>query len=240
MHEAVLGLIRRETEHARAGRAARIIAKMNSLVDPDVIEALYAASQAGVQVDLIVRGICCLRPGIPGISDRIRVISIVDRFLEHSRITSFENGGSPEVYLSSADWMPRNFQSRVEVMWPVEDRALASSIRDEILATMLADNVKARIMYADGHYEKRVPAEGEPLTRSQQRFLEMARERARQSRMSPAGSPFRLRAAASRSHAREANNEELPPVRAVDPSEVATGDHSESRAALKKKRRSQT
>jgi polyphosphate kinase len=239
MHESLLGLIRRETEHARAGRPARIVAKMNSLVDPDVIDALYGASQAGVQVDLIIRGICCLRAGMPGISDRIRVISIVDRFLEHARITTFENGGSPEVYLASADWMPRNFQSRVEVMWPVEDRALANIIRDEILATMLADNVKARVMRADGHYEKRAPVEGEPTIRSQQRFLEAAKEKARQSRMSPAGSPFRLRAAASRSHARQENIEDVPPVRAVDPSEVATGDRSESRAALKKKRKSE-
>lgn len=238
MHESILGLIRRETEHARAGRPARIIAKMNSLVDPDVIDALYGASQAGVNVDLIIRGICCLRAGMPGISDRIRVVSIVDRFLEHARITSFENGGSPEVYLASADWMPRNFQSRVEVMWPIEDRALASQIRDEILATMLSDNVKCRVMRPDGHYERRVALDGEPLVRSQQRFVELTREKTRQSRMTPAGSPFRLRAAASRVHAADTLHEaHAPHVASVHPE--ATSDRPEGRGASsgKKKRK---
>jgi polyphosphate kinase len=233
LHESLLALIRRETEHARAGRPAHIIAKMNSLVDPDVIDALYAASQAGVQIDLIVRGICCLRPGLPGVSDRIRVLSIVDRFLEHARITMFENGGAPEVYLASADWMPRNFLRRVEVMWPIEDKVLASVVRDEILATMLADNVKARVMRPDGFYERRSPADGEPALRSQQRFLELSRERARASRMTPAGSPFRLRAAASRSQS-EPSVEDTA-LRAVDPSEVASRDRVER--VLKKKRK---
>ncbi len=237
MHESLLGLIRREAEHARAGRPARIVAKMNSLVDPDVIDALYAASQAGVTVDLVIRGICCLRAGLPGVSDRIRVVSIVDRFLEHARITTFENGGAPEVYLASADWMPRNFQSRVEVMWPIEDRALANIIRDEILATMLADTAKCRLMRPDGHYERRVPAEGEPVLRSQQRFLELAREKTRQSRMTPAGSPFRLRAAASRSRSDESYNDDAPPVRAVDASEASASDRPEGRSASQKKKR---
>jgi polyphosphate kinase len=198
LHETVLGLIKRETDHARAGRPARIVAKMNSLVDPDVIEALYAASQAGVAIDLIVRGICCLRPGVAGVSEKIRVISVVDRFLEHARIVSFDNGGTPEAYLASADWMPRNFQRRVEVMWPIEDKALASVVRDEILAITLADNVKARVMRPDGTYERRTLAEHESPVRSQQRFLELVRERARASRMVPSGSPFHLRAAAIR------------------------------------------
>lgn len=198
LHETVLGLIKRETDHARAGRPARIVAKMNSLVDPDVIEGLYAASQAGVQVDLIVRGICCLRPGVPGVSERIRVFSIVDRFLEHARIVCFDNGGTPESYLASADWMPRNFQRRVEVMWPIEDKALATVIREEILAIMLADNVKSRIMRPDGFYERRTVNEHESPVRSQQRFVELCRERSRASRLVTGGSPFRLRVAASR------------------------------------------
>jgi polyphosphate kinase len=171
---------------------------MNSLVDPDVIDALYVASQAGVSIDLLVRGICCLRPGMPGVSERIRVISVVDRFLEHSRIIGFENGGAPELFLASADWMPRNFQRRVEVMWPIEDKTLAAYVRDEILGISLADNVKARVMRADGTYERRVPAEGETPVRSQQRFMELARERARASRLSVPVSPFRLLSFAER------------------------------------------
>lgn len=237
LHESLLALIHREAEHARAGRPARIVAKMNSLVDPDVIDALYAASQVGVQVDLIVRGICCLRPGMPGVSDRIRVFSIVDRFLEHARITMFDNGGAPEVYLASADWMPRNFQRRVEVMWPIEDKSLSTLIRDEILATMLADNVKARVMRPDGYYERRPIAEGEPLLRSQQRFLELSRERARASRMTAAsGSPFRLRAAASRGRSDEAREE---PVMSMDDGHSESESERDGRdgRAKKKKRK---
>ena len=117
-------LIEREADHAQAGRPARIIAKMNSLVDPQIIETLYAASAAGVKIDLVVRGICCLRPGLPGVSENIRVISILDKYLEHSRITYFQNDGQPEVFLSSADWMPRNFRRRVELMFPIEDPSL--------------------------------------------------------------------------------------------------------------------
>jgi len=179
LHEAVLGLIARETEHARAGRESRIVAKMNSLVDADVITALYQASQAGVSVDLLVRGICCLRPGVPGVSDNIRVRAIVDRFLEHARCFYFKNGGSEEVYGSSADWMPRNFRRRVEVMYPILDDSLRRRVIDEILGTMWKDNVKAWSLRPDGSYARLV-AKDEEAVRSQQRFVDITRERARE------------------------------------------------------------
>src|SRR5262249_58034053 len=127
----------REAENARAGRQARIIAKMNSIVDPGIIETLYKASADGVRIDLLIRGICCLRPGLPGISENIRVISILDKYLEHSRITYFLNDGQPEVFLSSADWMPRNFRRRVELMFPIEDPPLRARIIDRIRAVVL-------------------------------------------------------------------------------------------------------
>lgn len=147
-----LTLIGRETEHARKGRPARIIAKMNALVDLKTIDALYEASQAGVEIDLIVRGMCTLRPGLRGLSDRIRVRSIVGRFLEHSRIFWFENGGSPEIFSGSADWMQRNLYERCEVIFPVVDPASASRLRNEILEAYLRDDVKARLMQPDGCY----------------------------------------------------------------------------------------
>ncbi|MFZ5895286.1 MAG: polyphosphate kinase 1 [Myxococcota bacterium] len=178
LHEAVLGLIARETAHALNGRPAQIVAKMNSLVDADVIAALYAASQAGVEVDLLVRGICCLRPGVPGISERIRVKAVIDRFLEHARIFYFKNGGSEEVYCSSADWMPRNFRRRVEVMFPVCDSALKTRVVTEILQTMREDSAKSWVLRDKGNYERERAPEGGGV-RSQQRFIEMARERAR-------------------------------------------------------------
>jgi polyphosphate kinase len=152
--EKSLGLITREAEHARQGRPARIIAKMNSLLDKNIIAALYRASQAGVQVDLIVRGICALRPGVRGVSDRIRVRSIVGRFLEHSRIFYFSNGGEEEIYTGSADWMPRNLYERVEVLTPIRDPLLRDRIRQEILQVYLADNIKARVLKPDGTYER--------------------------------------------------------------------------------------
>jgi polyphosphate kinase len=145
-------LIEREAEHAREGRPARIIAKMNSLVDKDMIECLYRASQAGVEIDLLVRGMCSLRPGLRGTSHRIRVRSIVGRFLEHSRIFCFENGGEPEVFLGSADWMSRNLHERVEVLFPLKDRLLRERVLHEILAAYLADNLKARFLQKDGRY----------------------------------------------------------------------------------------
>jgi polyphosphate kinase len=150
--EKCIGLIERETENARLGRPARIIAKFNSLLDNDIIQALYRASQAGVEIELLVRGICALRPGIRGISDRIRVRSIVGRFLEHSRIYYFENGGEPEVYLGSADWMPRNLHERVEVLFPLKNPLLRDRVVHEILAAYLADNVKTRFLQNDGRY----------------------------------------------------------------------------------------
>jgi polyphosphate kinase len=150
--EKCLALIGRETEHARAGRPARIIAKMNALLDKNIVTALYRASQAGVEIDLIVRGICSLRPGVRGTSSRIRVRSIVGRFLEHSRIFYFENGGENEIYLGSADWMPRNLYDRVEVLVPVRHPLLRDRILQEMLHAYLADNRKARILESDGTY----------------------------------------------------------------------------------------
>src|SRR5580658_9998473 len=152
MAESFLGLIRREAEHAKAGRPAHIIAKMNALLEPSVIEALYQASQAGVQIDVIVRGLSILRPGVKGLSENIRVRSIVGRFLEHSRIFHFANGGDDEFYLGSADWMPRNLFERCEVAFPVRDPAVKARIHDEILPAYLADTVKARIQQPDGLY----------------------------------------------------------------------------------------
>jgi len=152
MAESFLGLIRRESEHAQAGRPAHIVAKMNALLEPSVIEALYQASQSGVEIDLIVRGLSILRPGVKGLSEHIRVRSIVGRFLEHSRIYHFANGGSDEVFLGSADWMPRNLFERCEVVFPVRDPAAMLRIHNEILPALLADTVKARIQQPDGTY----------------------------------------------------------------------------------------
>jgi polyphosphate kinase len=150
--EKTLALIAREAEHARQGRPARIIAKMNSLLDKIVVQELYRASQAGVEIDLIVRGICALRPGLRGVSDHIRVRSIVGRFLEHSRIFYFANGGAEEIYLGSADWMSRNLYQRVEVLFPVHDPALRERIRREVLEAYLQDTSKARLLRPDGSY----------------------------------------------------------------------------------------
>lgn len=154
--------IDREAEHARAGKPARLVFKMNALVDAEMIEALYLASQAGVQVDLIVRGICCLRPGLPNISENITVISIVGRFLEHTRAFYFANNGSPELYLGSADLMPRNLDRRVEVLFPVENPTIREHIYQDILLLQLADNVQARRLNGDGIWER---VRGEPRKR---------------------------------------------------------------------------
>jgi polyphosphate kinase len=178
LHEAVLGLIAREAEHARAGRPSGIVAKMNSLVDPDVIAALYGAAQAGVPIDLLVRGICCLRPGVEGISDKIRVHTVIDRFLEHARIFHFKNGGNDEVFCSSADWMPRNFRRRVEVMFPILDDVLRQRMIEEVLGLMRSDTAKGWLLGPNGQYTRCAPREGG--VRSQHRFMELARERARE------------------------------------------------------------
>jgi polyphosphate kinase len=158
--EHCLALIARETEHARRGRSAHIIAKMNALLDQNIIMALYRASQAGVEIDLIVRGMCALRPGIKGVSDHIRVRSIVGRMLEHSRIFYFQNGGEEEIYLGSADWMPRNLYERVEVMFPIKDALLRERVRREILESYLADTLKARLLQKDGTYVRTWQAQG--------------------------------------------------------------------------------
>ncbi|MBN1286890.1 MAG: polyphosphate kinase 1 [Anaerolineae bacterium] len=164
-------LIDREIAHARAGREARLIFKMNALVDAPMIQKLYEASMAGTEIDLLVRGICCLRPGLEGISENIRVTSVVGRFLEHSRIYYFRNGGDAEVYLGSADLMPRNLDRRVEAIFPVADEDIKRRLTDEILAVSMADTVKARRLLPDGTYERAAPApSAEPLN-SQQWFL---------------------------------------------------------------------
>jgi polyphosphate kinase len=173
LSDRIVDLIAREAAHARRGEPARIVAKMNSLVDPRVIRGLYEASQAGVEIELLVRGICCLRPGVPGVSERIRVTSVVDRFLEHSRIFAFGAGARTEVYLSSADWMPRNFVRRIEVMVPVQDPALRARVIDQILGIELRDNVKARRLRPDGSLER--PAAAGPPLRCQLALLEAAR-----------------------------------------------------------------
>ena len=167
-----LSLIEREKEHAKNGRPARIIAKMNSLCDPGIIEALYDASEAGVEIDLIVRGICCLRAGIKGLSEHIRVRSIVGTFLEHSRIFYFENNGNAEYYMGSADWMPRNLDKRVEILFPVEDPILQEEIY-HILHIQLSDTKKAHLLMPDGQYVK-VDQRGKTPLNSQLYFCEEA------------------------------------------------------------------
>jgi polyphosphate kinase len=169
--ESFIRLIHRETEHGAAGRPAHIIAKMNSLLETGIVEALYAASQAGVQIDLIVRGICSLRPGVKGMSENIRVRSIIGRFLEHSRIFYFMNGGQEELYCGSADWMPRNLFERCEVVFPIRDAQIGARIRKEILAALLADQLKARTLNASGVYQRVSQSEGRKAAFSAQDFF---------------------------------------------------------------------
>ncbi|MFT4691370.1 MAG: polyphosphate kinase 1 [Verrucomicrobiia bacterium] len=177
LHDRMLEFINREREHAERGLPGRIIVKMNSLVDPEAIEALYRASQAGVRVDLIIRGICCLRPGVKGVSENICVRSIIDRFLEHSRVFYFDNARQPELYIGSADWMPRNFFRRIETVFPIEDGRLRDRILSELIDVSLADNSKARVMRSNGSYRIPELEKGVAARRSQAQFIELSSPR---------------------------------------------------------------
>jgi polyphosphate kinase len=174
MRDRFVAMIRREAEHARAGQEARIVAKLNAIQDGELIAELYAASQAGVTIDLIVRGICCLRPGLPGVSEHIRVQSIIGRFLEHSRAFYFRNGGEEEIYIASADWMPRNLDRRIEAATPIIDPQQRRQLRD-LLFMLLEDNRQAWDLRPDGSYVQRVPAPGEEERASQRILVEAAR-----------------------------------------------------------------
>lgn len=177
LHKFLMERIRREADEARAGRPARIMARMNSLSEPKIIRSLYEASQAGVEIDLLVRGICCLRPGIPGVSESIRVRSVVGRFLEHSRIFFFHAAGKEEVYCSSADWMPRNLFSRVETCFPVEEPSLKKRVIREGLRKYFKDNVQAWLLHWDGRYYRETPRKGDPPRAAQEILLsELASE----------------------------------------------------------------
>jgi polyphosphate kinase len=162
LRKTIVARVREQTARARAGQPARIFAKLNALVDPELIRELYAASRAGVEVDLVVRGVCCLRPGVPGVSERIRVRSLIGRFLEHERVFLFGPEGEEDFFLSSADWMPRNLDRRVEVLFPVTNEAVRTRIRNECLLPLELDNQRVYEMAADGTYRRRRPAEGEP------------------------------------------------------------------------------
>jgi polyphosphate kinase len=173
MRDRLLGFIEREMEHHKAGRPARIIAKINSLTDTKIIRKLYEASQTGVPIDLIVRGVCSLRPGVPGMSDTIDVISIVGRFLEHSRILYFANGGEEDIYIGSADWMLRNIDRRVELLAPIEDARLKKHLKEEVLDLCLRDNVKARRLLLNGNYQRVPCPDGNERIDSQSRFMNL-------------------------------------------------------------------
>ena len=177
LRQRMEALIEREIEIHRRGEQGHLIFKMNALVDKPMIQALYRASMAGVKIDLIVRGICCLRPNLEGVSENIRVVSIVGRFLEHSRVFYFRNGGNDEIYLGSADLMPRNINRRVEVLFPLEDASLVRYLRDEVLAEYLMDNVKARDMRSDGTYERVSPGQKENPLNIQSYLLNECQER---------------------------------------------------------------
>jgi polyphosphate kinase len=179
MRQRITALIENEARAAKEGRPARLLFKMNSLVDPDMIRALYDASRAGVKIDLIIRGICCLRPALDGLSENIRVVSVIGRFLEHSRAYYFANGGAdggPAIYLGSADLMQRNLDRRVEVLFPIEDPELRASIRDDILEVDLRDRVKAWELNSDGSWTRVKPIVDETPINAQQHFLEVRRQ----------------------------------------------------------------
>src|SRR5919204_2605826 len=208
LHSRLIQLIERERDNALAGKPARIVAKLNALVDHEIIEKLYEASCAEVTVDLVVRGICCLRPKIPELSENIRVISIVGRFLEHSRIYYFENAGAPLVYVSSADWMPRNFFRRIEVAFPIGTPTLRDQLIKEVIPTFLHDRVKARELQPDGTYRRLKPEGPEPRRQAQWQFREVSRERIKKSD----GSRKRLRV------------DKLIPIAVANPKPVAPSD----------------
>jgi polyphosphate kinase len=184
MREKILLLIRREADWARTGQASEILAKMNSLVDSKIIQEFYAASKAGVKILMNVRGICCLRPGVAGISENIRVVSILDRYLEHSRAFVFSNGGSPEVYLSSADCMPRNLDRRVELMFPVLQEDLGGRVV-RILRAQMSDNQKARLLKPDGTYERVAAGRSEPFRVQERLYAQGLEERERVRSLTP-------------------------------------------------------
>ncbi|MEZ6064335.1 MAG: hypothetical protein R3B90_01190 [Planctomycetaceae bacterium] len=181
LRDTLLDLIQVEIEQARDGLPARIMAKVNALVDPVIIDALYLASEAGVEIQLNIRGICCLKPGVKKLSSRIEVVSIVDRFLEHARIIAFHHGGEEKVFIASADWMPRNLERRVELLIPVEDPRCRDQLLG-ILETYFKDNVKARRLKPDGSHQRLKPRKNEEPLRSQQVLHEAARERFRLAR----------------------------------------------------------
>ena len=172
-------LIDREIKHVKAGGKGHLMFKMNALVDPRIIRALYKASRAGVRIQLLVRGICCLRPGVAGVSENIEVTSVVGRFLEHSRVYYFHNAGVEELYVGSADLMPRNIDHRVEVLVPIREPAMIRTIRDEVMAVYLTDNVKARVMQPNGSYTRRKVADGRKQINAQEQLLLKRRAAAR-------------------------------------------------------------
>ena len=202
LHDRLIAMIDREAANAGQNLPARIIAKVNSLAEPRLIDALYRASQAGVKIDLIVRGICSLRPGVPGVSDNLTVRSVVDRFLEHSRVYYFENACDPQVFVGSADWLPRSFFRRIEVVFPIDDGVLRDWVIHQYLDVYLADNQKARFLQPDGTYRLAVPGPGEKPVRSQAEFLARAAasnqpasdggepKKGRHPRLKPGPSPF--------------------------------------------------
>jgi polyphosphate kinase len=174
LRSGLVQLIEREIAAAEAGQPAAIVIKVNAITDPEIVRLLYRASQAGVEIDLIVRGVCVLRPGLPGVSDHIRVRSIVGRFLEHSRIFWFANGGNPRLYIGSADIMERNLDRRVELLCPVIDPATAASLKDVVLAAYLDDTARAQMLNADGEYTPALPKDGEPAQNAQDRLMALA------------------------------------------------------------------
>jgi polyphosphate kinase len=171
MRAGILALIEREIKQHVEHGGGRLVFKMNALVDPSIIEALYRASQAGVRVDLLVRGMCCLRPGVPKVSENIKVVSIIGRFLEHHRIFYFRNGGKEEILIGSADLMPRNLDNRVEVLFPIEDEAIKSYVLHDVLEAYLLDNYKARVLQSDGSYIRQVPPPDGPVIDAQATLL---------------------------------------------------------------------